>query len=293
MSQRKIIVGVDDSVGSHRAVRWAAEEAVRNGYELIVICAYDWHVPGSRFQTGAGYADNLRAVADAAVKQAVAAASAHSPGVDVRGETVLGPAGPVLVQCGPGDLVVVGNRGRGGFASLVLGSVGHHVVSHSTGTAVVVRGRPDATTGPVVVGVDSRRGDAALRQAFDEAGSRDDALIVVHAYRPLEVPTAYGLYAVEDASERQAEELAALRDTVDVWATKYPHVPVEISAIEGHPTEVLTGLSRRAQLVVVGHRTHGLGHIALGPVAAQLLHHAECPVMIVRSSDGSDHDGPQ
>jgi hypothetical protein len=52
---------------------------------------------------------------------------------------------------------VVGNRGRNGFASLVLGSVGQQVATHAAGPVVVVRGRPDAA-GPVVVGVDGSAG---------------------------------------------------------------------------------------------------------------------------------------
>jgi nucleotide-binding universal stress UspA family protein len=60
---------------------------------------------------------------------------------------------------------------------------------------------------------------------------------------------------------------------------------VETAALGGHPTEVLTDLSSTAQLIVVGHRATGFGHVGLGGVAAQLLHHAHCPVMIVRTTD--------
>jgi nucleotide-binding universal stress UspA family protein len=285
MSERKIVVGVDDSPGSHHAVHWAADEAVRTGRELIVTTVYDWHVSGARFQVAGGYADDLRKVAEGVVAKAVTDATIHSPGVNVRGETVVGAAGPVLADSGPDDLVVVGHRGRGGFASLVLGSVGHHVATQARGTVVVVRGHDDTETGPVVVGVDTGRGDAALRDAFEEANTRGTSVLAVHVYLPIVVPTGYGVYPVtEDKEQRQAVELDALHQAVAAWSAKYPDVVVETAAVLGHATEVLTDLSSTAQLVVVGHRATGVGQVGLGGVAAQLLHHAHCPVMIARNT---------
>jgi nucleotide-binding universal stress UspA family protein len=284
MSARQIIVGVDNSAGSHHAVHWAADEAVRTGRELIVTNAYDWHVVGARFQVAGAIADDMRRVAEGVVQKAVQDAAVHAPGVTVRGETVVGSAGPVLADCGPDDLVVLGNRGRGGFASLVLGSVGHHVATHAKGTVVVVRGRADADSGPVVIGVDRGPGDAVLRQGFEEAKVRGTSVVAVHAYQLIIIPTVYGSPPVtEDAKARHAFEVEALRDMVEPWAAKYPDVGVTMSVVEGHPTEVLTGLSRDAQLVVVGHRATGLGQVGLGSIAAQLLHHADCPVMVTRS----------
>jgi nucleotide-binding universal stress UspA family protein len=284
MSERKIIVGVDNSGGSHQAVHWAADEAVRTGRELVVTTAYDWHVAGARFQVAGGYADDLRKVAEGVVAQAVTDAAIHAPGVNVRGETVIGSAGPVLADSGPDDVVVVGHRGRGGFASLVLGSVGHHVATRARGPVVVVRGRSDADTGPVVAGVDTRHGDCVLREAFEEANTRGTGVLAVHAYLPIVVATGYGVYPVtEDKQQRRALELDALHAAVAPWSAKYPDVTVETAAILGHPTEVLTDLSSTAQLVVVGHQATGLGHVGLGGVAAALLHHALCPVMIVRN----------
>jgi nucleotide-binding universal stress UspA family protein len=286
MSERRIVVGVDSSVGSHHALHWAAEEAARTEQELIVTTAYDWHVAGARFQVAGAYADDLRHVAEGVVAQAVTDAGIHAPGVNVRGETVVGSAGPVLAACGPADLVVVGNRGRGGFASLILGSVGHHVATHAQGTVVVVRGRPDADSGPVIVGIDSGAGDELLREAFDQANARGTSLLAVHAYQPVVIATGYGVYPTdEDKDERHAAELDALHKTVGSWSVNYPDVVVETAAVTGHATEVLTDLSNTAQLIVVGHRAAGLGHIGLGAVAAQLLHHAHCPVMIVRTTN--------
>lgn len=285
MSERKIVVGVDNSLGSHLAVHWAAEEAARTGRELIVTTAYEWQVAGAPFQVAGRYADDLRRVAEGVVQKAVTDAAIHAPGVKVRGETAIGFAGPVLADSDPADLVVVGNRGRGGFASLLLGSVGHHVATQARGTVVVVRGRRDAHTGPVVVGVDIGTGDDILREAFDEAKSRGTSLFVVHAYQPAVVVAGYGVFPiVENADERRTAELDALHEIVKPWMVTYPDVVVETAAVTGHAAEVLAGLSTTARLVVVGHRAVGLGRVGLGTVATQLLHHAQCPVMIVRST---------
>jgi nucleotide-binding universal stress UspA family protein len=289
MSDRKIIVGVDNSPGSHHAVHWAADEAARTGRPLIVTTAYDWHVAGARFQVGGAYADDIRRVAEGVVQKAVQDAAIHAPGVNVRGETVVGSAGPVLADCEPEDLVVVGSRGRGGFTSLVLGSVGHHVATQANGTVVVVRGRTGADSGPVVIGVDREPSEAALQQGFEEANARGTGVVVVHAFQLVVIPSmpTGGYPVTEDAKVRQSVELEALHEVVEPWTAKYPDVAVEVLAIEGHPTEVLTRLSQRAQLVIVGHRATGLGHIGLGAVAAQLLHHADCPVMVTRT--GAHH----
>jgi nucleotide-binding universal stress UspA family protein len=285
MSKPRIIVGVDNSPGSHQATHWAADEAVRSDRELVVINVYDWHVAGARFQVAGGYADRLKELADDVVVTAVKDAEVHAPGVVARGETVVGSAGRALVQAAsPDDLIVVGNRGLGGFASLLLGSVSHYVATHAGGPVVVVRGRPDADAGPVVVGIDTARGDTALRLAFEEAAARGTSVIAVHAYVPMSPVVAYGVMpSAEENEERHIGELTALREAVAVWTEKHPHVPIEISAVVGHPTEVLVGLSKTAQLVVVGHRGSGFGEVRLGAVASQLLHHAQCSVMIARS----------
>src|SRR5262245_14378039 len=100
MSEPKVIVGVDDSAASHHALHWAVDEAARTGRELIVTHAYDWHVAGARFQVAGAYADDLRRVAEGIVDAAVNQASVRAPGVLVRGETVVGSAGPVLADSG-------------------------------------------------------------------------------------------------------------------------------------------------------------------------------------------------
>jgi nucleotide-binding universal stress UspA family protein len=329
MSESRIIVGVDNSDSSLRAVRWAADEAARSGRDLVVTAVYNSGPIGAGLNPVGEPADQLRQIAEEIVAQAVVEVVIQAPEVRALGRTIFGPPGPVLAACGPADLLVVGNRGRGGFASLMLGSVGHHVVTHARSTVVVVRGHSDAadlpvlaradttqhpvfaevgtidgpvvagvdttdgtvvagvdtTDGPVVAGVDTASGDAVLRHAFEAADSRGVRLRAIHAYPPIKWTATFGYVPrAGGPDERQAMNHAALADLVHDWAAKFPQVPVDIVAVEGHPTAVLASASAMAQLVVVGHRRSGLGPVGLGAVAAQLLHHAQCPVMIVRTS---------
>jgi nucleotide-binding universal stress UspA family protein len=168
---------------------------------------------------------------------------------------------------------------------VLLGSVSQHVALHAHGPVVVVRGRPDAEHGPVVVGVNgSSESQEALLQAFEEAISRHTGVLAVHADMSgaaywLDVP-GY----VEAPQERREAQTAALVAEVSPWAEKFPDVPTRCVAIEGHPTNVLTDQSATARLVVVGNRVHnGISGMLLGSVGLHLLHHAQCPVLLARS----------
>jgi nucleotide-binding universal stress UspA family protein len=285
MKRREIVVGVDGSPASRAALAWASAEAARRECGLTILHAYDWHVIGARAPIGGPLADDARHRAEQLVATAVAEAKAVAPALSVHGQAVRGAAGPTLVAAAePAELVVVGSRGRGGFASLLLGSVSQQVATHATGPVVVVRGRPDPV-GSIVVGVDgSEAAHDALGIAFEEAGLRQTRIVAVRVYT---LPTAWGnemaSYA-DDREERRRFELEALLDDLAPWKEKYEQTPIEAVVVEAHPAGALTGLSHTAQLVVVGTRGHGgFSGLLLGSVSLQLLHHAECPVLIARA----------
>ena len=288
MNLPRICVGVDGSSASQSALRWAAAEAAANNAELVVIHAYDWRVLGARAQIGGAYADVARSMATTLMETAVDQARALAPEVNVRGETVLGAAGPTLVTASETfDLTVLGSRGRGGFASLLLGSVTQHVATHAAGPVAVVRGRPDVSDCPVIVGVDgSPASDHAVRIAFEEAIARGVGVLAVRVYTPRNAGLGVNISVpVEDPVQRREEEMRHLADDIGPWREKYPDVLVRSVALDGHTGEVLIGLSSSAQLVVVGTRGHGgFAGLLLGSVGQQLLHHADCPVLVARVS---------
>jgi nucleotide-binding universal stress UspA family protein len=294
MRSPEIIVGIDGSPESEHALRWAAAEAAHRDGELLVLHIYDWHMIGTPAPIGVPFVVDAKGDAEAILAKAVATAREVAPTIAVRGEALLGAAAPTLVAASAnGATIVVGNRGRGGFASLVLGSVSQQVALHAHGPVVVVRGRPDPDHGPIVVGVDgSEASQQTLRIAFEAAAAQGAGVFAIRAYLPSAPP--YGPDVprfipdvppfAEDPNERREAELATLAADVAPWEEKYPDVHVGCGAIEGHPAEVLAGLSTTARLVVVGNRGHGgFTGLLLGSVGLQLLHHAECPVLIART----------
>jgi nucleotide-binding universal stress UspA family protein len=148
---------------------------------------------------------------------------------------------------------------------------------------VVVRGRADSPSGPVVVGVDgSASAQRALALGFDEAQRRGSGLLAVRSY-PVPMPP-YGMDMPPLAYDQDAAWRAAARDldaTLTPWRNKYPTVSVQTLTEPGSPANNLVDMSRDATVLIVRGRGHGalIGSL-LGSVGQQLLHHAGCPVMI-------------
>jgi len=137
-----IVVGVDGSEPSRRALRWAARQATLTGAGLNVVttwefpATYGWAPP---YPPGFDPEGDTRRAAQQTVDEVLGA----SPGVPVELTVVEGHPAPVLVEKSEGaELVVVGSRGHGAFAGLLLGSVSEHCAAHALCPVVVVR-HPD------------------------------------------------------------------------------------------------------------------------------------------------------
>jgi nucleotide-binding universal stress UspA family protein len=272
MSNLDIVAGIDGSQQSRAALRWAAAEARRTDAPLRIVTAHD--VP----DLSAPQADEIAAAA-------VAEARALAPGVEVSGAAVSGDPASALLQAGrTAAMLVVGNRGRGSFAGLLLGSVSQQVVTRASCPVVVVRGRRETPSGPVTVGVDgSSPANRALARAFDQAQGRAGELLVVRSY-PMPMPP-YGMAVPPLPYDPDAVRRDVARDLDAIltpWRDRYPAVRVRTRIEPGSAAKNLIDVSREAGLLVVGSRGHGaLVGSLLGSVGRQLLHHADCPVMIV------------
>lgn len=260
-----IVVGVDGSDCALRAVETAAAEAHVLGCRLEVVHAFVWPelpVPRGSLVGGSGGA-GLRHEADRIVAEAVELARRAAPDVDVTGSVVTGAAAPVLLRAGvDAALVVVGDRGLGGFTGLLVGSVAVALVTHGRCPVLVLRGRP-APAGPVVVGIDGSDGaTAAAELALAYAAAHGATLRAVAVARS----------GVEDAVLPELDGRG---------------VAVERVVQQGDAREVLIAESRAARLVVVGSRGRGgFAGLLLGSVSQAVLQHAECPVAVLPRAAG-------
>lgn len=142
---RRIVVGVDGSETSRNALRWAAQEALSHEAELHVV--YAWEVQGIGAGVGiapgrraAAAPEDQRGAAEQLVTDVIKEELGANPPSHVRPSIGRGSAASVLLEASKGaDLLVVGSRGVGGFAGLLLGSVSTKMANHATCPVVIVR----------------------------------------------------------------------------------------------------------------------------------------------------------
>ena len=136
---RTIVVGVDGSGHAEHALDWALSQAEVTGDQVLAVTCWEYPVNlGWVPPMPVDYRpdEDARTMLD----QAVEKARAEHPGVDVHRLVVEGSAAGGLIDAAKGaDLLVVGTRGHGGFAGLLLGSVSEHCVAHAPCPVVVVR----------------------------------------------------------------------------------------------------------------------------------------------------------
>lgn len=193
------------------------------------------------------------------------------------------PASALLKASAEADLVVVGSRGLGGFKELLVGSVSSIVAERAQCPVAVVRETAAHPIGPVVAGVDGSVGAAkALQWAAAEARARDVPIEIVHAWSGAPAPLP-GL-GISTVLPLDHPDLAAEHRLTDAMAAvDLNGLAVHRRVAEDTPAGALVRLSATAAVVVVGSRGRGgLTAILLGSTSRHLLHHARCPVVVVR-----------
>ena len=281
-----IVVGVDGSNANRQALEWAVNEAHARNWKLLAL--YAWHVPSFAY-SAPGYvpisADETNEEGRNLLKKEVTPL-VEQRGLDVELRSVEGPAAKVIRAAAADDragLVVVGSRGRGALARLVLGSVSHGLSHNCSKPLVIVPHHepPSATQWPlrhIVVGIDgSEGGDAALRWAAAEAKLHDAVLEVAMAWSWTTLPPGMVLEEPFEASlERSAHQVLAgavekLGPTdLKIKYTVQPGSAVDVLLESAHSADLLVVGSRgqgRAQEIALGSTSHACAHLSPVPVA--------------------------
>ena len=271
MAAKPVVVGVDGSEGALRAVEWAALEAERRKVPLRIVSVPAMPPRMHPSKEGPqGVANELLEFSTQALDASVTRAGEVAPGLVTETGLLSGAPDQAITDSGSDALLlVVGARGRGAFAAMVLGSVSRYVADHATCPVVVIRHDYDAAAagGEIVVGVrDASQANEAVAFAFEEAALHAADLVAVHAWHG-------------SGDEQEASRI--LEETLSEWRDKYPAVAARPEIVRGHPGQVLADHSARASLVVTGrHGAPGTGH-AIGSAPHTLLGHARGPVAIV------------
>ncbi|MFP3989759.1 universal stress protein [Streptomyces sp. E11-3] len=283
-----LVVGVDGSESSLQAVDWAVDEATRYGLPLRLVHGSLWgRYDGLALAGGVGGPPE-QAMGEEIVHAAGERARQRGPEVKITAMVLPEEAEDALLrEARNATAVVIGHRGRGAVAELLLGSVSLAMAARAHCPVIVVRGGKESRDGThrrIVLGVgDATTGDAAVRFAFRAAEARQCALEAVRAWRcPAHETADHPLLVGEPAHYHQRHASELLDDALSAARREHPEIEVHRSVVEGAARKVLLDRSATADLLVVGaRRRHGHFGLQLGRVGHAVLHHAECPVAVV------------
>ncbi|SCL25440.1 Nucleotide-binding universal stress protein, UspA family [Micromonospora rhizosphaerae] len=291
---RPVVVGVDGSPSSLVAAEHAARSAVQRSRPLHLVHGYlhplGYGVPLNPYDLGVPAPTEE---AQKMLEQAAADLTDRHPGLTVEVRQVAGGPGAALIEeSRRAELVVVGSRGHGGFAGLLLGSVSTQVAQHGHCPVLVVRPaeQPIPMDGPVVVGVDGSESAAlAVRLAADEAVRRDTALVLLHV-RPADRARMVPEEVAESAAAGDAESADLLAAAAGRVRADQPGLSVTERPVQAaKPEQALIEASGDAALVVVGSRGRGgFAGLLLGSVSQALVQHAHCAVLVAHPYEQAD-----
>jgi Universal stress protein family len=207
------------------------------------------------------------------------------PGVAISTTLLSGPPAQSLCEAGEhASMLVVGSRGGGRFASLLLGSVSRYAATRADCPVVVVREETTAVHREVVVGIRDLDQPSAIGFAFEEAALRNARLRAVHAWEWF-LPEMRLTGSERPGAAAQDITSAArqwLTDLLGFWREKYPEVDVTEDVTHAHPARILAGYSARADLIVLGRNTpDDSPRPGTNAVTHAVLSHAHGPVAII------------
>lgn len=287
---RTLMVATDFSAPAAAALSWGGDLAKEHGARLIVVHALEVGLPDVEFlpiEADAG--GELQAAIGAKLAELVA--PIVDSGVEVKLVVEIGLASEAITRAvndhAP-ELLVVGNRGGGGFLRLLVGSTTQRLARRVACPVLTVHeDDKHRAVRSILVPTDfSRDAEAAAATASRllhpaEAGR----LVLVHAFHmPVEY-TAYG--AIPTTFHFREDVLGPAQERLEALAAKLarPGLDVVCEVREGAPAEVVADVARERDVDLVAMGTHGrsgLAHVLLGSTAERVLAIAPCPVLTVR-----------
>ena len=289
-----VVVGLDGSGGSIRALHWAAAAAQRMDATLQPVFA--WEYPALAllpFPAGLPVPPQEAMQADAEVRaQGLVESAGALDGLDTVAEPLVLQGTPGRVLCdaaASADLLVIGSRGLGSVKGVLLGSVSAHCANAAPCPVVIVpEDAPDEVgaeggadgegTGLVLVGVDgSASSDAAVKWA-DQWAPEGSVLLLMHVWNvPITTDASaltFDVEAMDDAAKR----------LLDAAADLVTDHEVETLRVRGDARMELQRRSEDADLVVIGARGHSMfERFLMGSVASHTVHHLSKPTVVVRA----------
>lgn len=284
--QAAVAVALDHPASAGTVAGWAAGEALRRTSTLHLVTVIDAHAatatPSSQASIDTRPDAQVRDAYDLLAATEAELRAAHPQLRIERSVLAGGVAHELRAIARASAVLVVGSRGRGRFAGLLLGSVGMRLAAFPPCPLVLVP-RIQASTGPprpTVVGVDEHEHVRVLHYALEHAERAGGGLRVVHAWTPYPAHSSAEFVSDTDILARQARRRAAAW-LADVHAEQFQFHP-DIEAVRGGPAEVLAAQSHTADLLVVGAHHH---RVPLPGGTGSVLHHlireSRCPMAVI------------
>jgi nucleotide-binding universal stress UspA family protein len=283
-----VIVGVDGSKHSRRALDTAGEVATRQRRPLHLLHCYEPYPSAmGPVLPSADVTTTLRSLAEEVVRDARAQVADSRPDLTVTCSLSTHDAREKLTAISHlGSLLVVGSRGLGAMRSLLLGSVSLWVSHHSACPVLVVRPEPGSTEAGITVGSDaSSRSLAAIEFAFAQASEQQAPLTVVHCVPPSPFSEGDEVPLDEDRDDLPRHRLG-LAESIAGLREKYVDVAVDLVLERGPAATYLVEASRRSRMLVVGAHRRSAWDLLGGSVSRTVIEHAHCPVAVVPEVTG-------
>lgn len=274
----RVVVGYDGSREAGQAVRWAAHHAQARRCGLHLVHCSLWPEVADAANPVTGGADPAtKHSAETIVAEGVASVREAAPGLELTTSLVYGwPAENLRKLSSRAALLVVGSRGMGGFMGLLVGSVSLELAGTALCPVAVIR-EHGHTGGPILVGVSNEYWESVVGQAALFASVMGADLRIAHV--------------MGRAESRSPKHVAAARETlasaVRSVGNTWPELRIEDLLLTGVSVAgTLLAAADHAQMVVVGPSARGSVRASIGSSAHAVLHHAGCPVLVVRQATG-------